>query len=435
MMELELPKLLHLANECDPIKPATYQQYVDCAGVRGSREFIEALRKEVILSAVGQTYARALFSGHVGTGKSSELARLKTELEAGNPKVLAIIVDAKDYVNEYDADMTDILLGIVAEFGSALPEQISRSMKPKFFRGLYDEVKRLLTSKVELDQVEYSLFDLKTTFQVLPSDEGVRRQVRDQLKTTGNTLIQEINIVFEEGRHRLRDMGYADFVLVVDNLEKVRRFGGAEELAGQRLLFIENSRDFCELKANLVLTVPLALLRRDVGALQAAYGQTSHVLPMVKVVDRQGNPFDTGYQVMRKIAEKRCSGPLRDSIDDEAIDLLIKYTGGDVRQFIGFLRRAALIANGDKITVSDAQTPIKEWVTALGPSVAPLHQARLREIDQSHKVDPLNEIDVHLLEQVYVLEYVNGASNPSSFIAGQDTWYVAHPILKDLYEI
>lgn len=116
-----------LFNACDPLVPATVEYYVDCSAERGN----DALAKEV-LNKLGMTTSplRFLFSGHIGSGKSSELEHLRNCLENPDTKgkrFFPILLDAGDYLNEYNVTPTDILLAIVAEVASTFKEKLGIS--------------------------------------------------------------------------------------------------------------------------------------------------------------------------------------------------------------------------------------------------------------------------------------------------------------------
>jgi predicted ATP-dependent serine protease len=70
--------LAEIYNSFNPFETASKEAYVDCREVRGNWEVYQELGKKVVLSNHATCQ---LCSGHRGTGKSTELLRLKENLE------------------------------------------------------------------------------------------------------------------------------------------------------------------------------------------------------------------------------------------------------------------------------------------------------------------------------------------------------------------
>ena len=116
--------LVQLRNACSPGTPATPEQYVDCTSVRGGNVFASKVQADLIGHPVytdkkalptKKGFLHYLFSGHVGSGKSSELLHLKACLErdvvgAEQERFFTIVIDASEYLDEYDVKALDILL-------------------------------------------------------------------------------------------------------------------------------------------------------------------------------------------------------------------------------------------------------------------------------------------------------------------------------------
>src|SRR5437016_2162523 len=107
--------LKEVYNACDPFEPAPAQYYVDCASARGSGALTQEFMRHLSLC---NGHLRFLFSGHIGCGKSSELADLARHLgEPHGPgdRYFPINLDVSEYLDDYDVAPTDILLAIVSE--------------------------------------------------------------------------------------------------------------------------------------------------------------------------------------------------------------------------------------------------------------------------------------------------------------------------------
>lgn len=116
--------LKQVYNACNPNEPATAEYYIDCAEARGSGALTQEFQRRLRRLANNQQL-RCLFSGHIGCGKSSELADLQRDLanpqpEAGYARYFPVLLDVSDYLDDYDTAPTDILLAIVAELAATL---------------------------------------------------------------------------------------------------------------------------------------------------------------------------------------------------------------------------------------------------------------------------------------------------------------------------
>jgi hypothetical protein len=106
---------------CDPSKtlvfadPSDQKYYIDFAEVRGS-EIIEELKGDILDFCDQPTCA--LFTGHIGCGKSTELLRLKKELEDDGFHV--VYFESRDDLEMADVDISDVLLAIARRISESL---------------------------------------------------------------------------------------------------------------------------------------------------------------------------------------------------------------------------------------------------------------------------------------------------------------------------
>ena len=74
--------LKDLYNACNPVVPATAEYYMDCSAVRGSNPLTRQFQGELSKTNDPLFF---LFSGHIGSGKSSELEHLRHTLAHPSP--------------------------------------------------------------------------------------------------------------------------------------------------------------------------------------------------------------------------------------------------------------------------------------------------------------------------------------------------------------
>ncbi|MBT9588650.1 hypothetical protein IV102_35265 [bacterium] len=422
--------LSELYNHFDPLAPAHPDQYLDCSDVRGGKALLRRCRRE-LLQAKG--YRQFLFSGHIGGGKSSELIQLAAVLAESVPRrVAAFVLDLSKYLEPYDTSVTEIYLSVVTELADQLLQQHQIDLGGNFFRKRGTELKEILFAEVT-PSAELNLGFFKLALGQLKGTPEARKLVRERLAQQIGNLRSEVNQVFTQARAALQQRGFDDLFLILDNLDKVRRFSDRDEGdASYRALFLENASNFQQLEVHLLLTVPLTLVRAHGPQLEQSYGSSTFVLPMVKVRDRNGHPYEKGRQRLRELVQKRLKGkPLGDVFASEALEWIINYSGGDLRTLVRLVRSSSLEQDQLPITLNSARTATGQISSTLASAIRHQWWAVLVQLERRGEVELHNRATQELMEQLAILEYVNGDDAEDPFDT-QVPWYAVHPIVREL---
>lgn len=432
-----------LFNACDPLTPATADYYVDCSKVRGSDAFANE-----VLSKLTRTKKplRFLFSGHIGCGKSSELEHLRSCLEqpkTDGKRFFPVLLDASDYLNDYDVTPSDILLSIVVEVAATFKEKAGIELKDSYFVKRINEFWKFLTSEVEVGEGEIPLWGAKAKVKLLKQAPAARDKVREKLIPQMPTILAEINTVFDEARLKLKqlkpkpgELPFTDIVLVLDNLEKIERVGNRKEGEdSQRHLFIECAPQLTGLNAHVIYTVPLRLVRSHGPELMEAYGVTPFVLPMIKVEERSTHkPYKEGIARLRELLQKRAGGTsLDDLFTHDALNWLLTYCGGHVRELMGFVQQACTEAPGLPIDIKAARRSLNRTIALYSTSIPAAHWPKLARLERStdQKIDNNDPDFRKMLEMLSVMEYINGGVESDPF-SSVEPWYAVNPIVRQL---
>ena len=440
--------LSEIYNACDPLEPATAEYYLDCSAVRGSSALTERFQSELTLA---RDYLCFLFSGHIGCGKSSELEQLRQALTHPDPALMGdkryfpVLLDGRDYLDDYDVTPTDILLAIISELAATLHADAGIDLKDNYFVKRFDEIKKFFLSDVEINEGELPLWGAKAKIQRLKKEPTARQQVRETLLPRMSLMLEEINTVFDEARLKLRkrkirpgEQPYTDIVLILDNLEKIQRIAGQQEgLESQRELFIERAPQLTSMNVHVIYTVPLRLVRFFGPQLKQRYGIDPFVLPMIKVAERgTRNPYTPGLQALRDLLQRRLgSRALEQVFAPDALDFLLRYSGGHVRSLMRFVQSACSYARrtGIPIPLAAAHHAVQQTVPTYTASIPQAHWEKLAQLDLSpDQFIPGGDSDyLVMLEDLSVLEYINGgdAGNPFAVAA---PWYAVNPIVREL---
>jgi hypothetical protein len=433
-------------NSCNPLKAALPSQFVDSDEARGSCDITIQFHNN--LKKTDKDFLCFLFTGHLGCGKSSELKHLTAKLKNPDPGISTesyypVYLNADDFIESYDAHPTDILLAILSAAASEFKET-EIILKDNFLLKRLKELKNFLFREIKIkDEAEVSLSVVTAKFNLLKSDPINRELVRKALENDISSLKENIKQQFENARAELvkkkapNGSKYRDFVLIIDNLEKINRVKNCKPgYESHRQLFIESASQLTGLGAHVVYTVPLQLVIRDGSELEIRYGSDPFVLPMIKIENRPPGRkrYEKGWKAMRNIVKHRIAPntPLESVIDNDALEFLIQYSGGHTRKFIHFLRNAASEMNVAPINMKAAGRAISSSASLFSriPHRFWKKLAKL-EISKNQSIDSADEDFEKMIKQLIILEYRNGGEETDLFNPSAP-WYSVNPIIREL---
>jgi hypothetical protein len=437
--------LKHIYNACDPFKPANADYYLDCASVLGISALTQEFQRH--LELVNDGHLCFLVSGHIGCGKSSELEHFKRLLSQPSPKLtheryFPILLNASDYLDDFDVVLSDILLAIVSEVAATMKNQVGIDLAANRFTEWMQDIEKSFITELGSPRDKEALWKAGFVIQSLKRDHIARQFVRNKLKSHTSHLLEAVNLVLEEARRAIQhtktasgEQPYKDIVLIVDNLEKIRRIPGKEEgLESQRELFIEGARLLSSLQVHRFFTVPLKLARYDGPQLEQLYGPL-FVLPMVKIIERNTRqPYEPGLSCLRELLRKRLGGlSFEEVFTPEALNFLLKYSGGHIRNLMVFVQNACTYATSTPIPESAAHSAVQQAIRIYSTAIPETHWMKLALLDCSpdQKI-PNGDIDyLSMLENLSVLEYhdSNMSGDRFSFV---EPWYAVNPIVREL---
>ncbi|MDJ0704621.1 MAG: AAA family ATPase, partial [Leptolyngbyaceae cyanobacterium MO_188.B28] len=194
--------------------------YIDFSSVRGGR-IIEELKENIALWLPDEPTCD-LFTGHIGCGKSTELLRLKADLEKEGFHV--VYFESSEDLEMGNVDVGDILLAIARRVSESL-EEIGISFKSGYFQNLFNEVKEVLQTPIELStlstDVTFSVGIASITAQAKASPKQ-REKLQGFLEPRTNGIIDAINQeLLEPAISKLKHQGKNGLVVIVDNLDRV----------------------------------------------------------------------------------------------------------------------------------------------------------------------------------------------------------------------
>ena len=393
--------------------------------LHGDTDVIDQLQAEIDYQTGQGVY---LFTGLSGTGKSTELLRLKAKLEQDNEtRYKVFYTDLEDWLNlQQPVELGSFLLALVAswiENTGSLAGQRSPAERLRDF---------LTKTKVDLTNIDFTLdfgfvkTQLKTA---LSQDPTVVAQVEDAIRKNKTNFIQQVHELIAELATALIGPPAAKetkVVLLVDSLEKIWSAGPkADDVYTSVLTLFQNDYALKLPLVHVVYSISFLVLEQN-KQLATKFGNTKPVsLPSVHVCQHHSNTLDpVGMGRMQELLTKRFA-QWPQFFTDAQIEEIVQKTGGDLRDFLRALRSALLTDRNNKtLQISDAA--VQAALNDLSPSltIPSEHVEWLVRVDNSHQAELGEAITASVLDRYlaskHVLAYRNGG-----------TWYALHPLIRD----
>ncbi|MBH8563247.1 AAA family ATPase [Nostoc sp. CENA67] len=431
-MKLDLVRFFQACNPAKTLvisKPEDRQYYIDFSKVRGVK----------IIEELGRTISRLspeeptcqLFTGHIGCGKSTELLRLKAELEQQEFHV--VYFESSQSLDMADIDVTDILLAIAREVSQSL-EAIKINLKPGYFQNLFHEISEFLQTPLNIGvEAELSVGIGKITAKTKDSPK-LRGQLRQYLEPRTNGILESINQeLLKPAREKLKQQGKKGLVVIVDNLDRVDNSLKPAGYYQPEYLFVERGEQLKQLNCHVVYTIPLVLIFSNaLGRLTNRFGVDPKVLPMVPVKLQDGSQFSPGITLLQQMVMARAfpgvsweqSQHLITQVFDspQTLERLCLVSGGHLRNILMLLFRC-LQQQDPPISQECVNRVIKQRCNELTLAITDDEWEVLREVAQDKSLRGHEKYEL-LLHSMFVFEYRNE----------DDSWFDINPILAQAKE-
>jgi Cdc6-like AAA superfamily ATPase len=416
-------------NACtlEPLEPAEISKYyVDLSAVRKSSA-VEGVSTILEFQELGD-YTTILFTGHRGSGKSTELKKIQSQWEQ-NYHVIYLEVNEETDIN--DANYTDLYLIVIKQVEFALRklglkfDQRLLSSFEAWFKEITEENEESVEKSVSVES-EASLeggapFIAKLMVKLLAQIKGSDKQkttIRQTLEKDISRLKADINLLLRDAYVKLQKKypDYKGLLIIFDNLDRI-----SPKVADH--LFFEYAAQLQELHCTIIYTVPISVLCSPKNPLSSFDGNP-HIVPMVNIYQFDRNVRDLNYNqigldTIASSIEKRVNV---DAVFDSRAELLelAKASGGNVRQLMQMMRSACLTArtkNHPKILAEDVIYAIKEQQFSFERLIPNDHYPLLAQVYLNKDVSK-DDIGQLMLFNTSVLEY-----------NGDNRWNYPNPVV------
>jgi hypothetical protein len=221
---------------------------------------------------------------------------------------------------------------------------------------------------------------------------------------------------------RARDLGFRGLVIIFDSLEKLRGISTnwKEVLDSAEEVFAANAPHL-RLPVHVIYTVPAALVAR-------ARMAGVEFMPMIKLKDREGEPFESGLQAARELIRKRIPddvlGELFGPDVEERVAKLIRWSGGYPREIVRLLRETFLLSK-EPVPDEDLERILGEIRSSYRLMVSSDAFEWLARVAVERFLtlenDDHRQVADRMLQNNAVLRYLN-----------QESWFDLHPALYEI---
>ena len=343
---------------------------------------------------------KLLFTGHRGSGKTTTLNRLVSNLD---DRFFIVHYNVFDLLDHNDVTYIDVLF-------SMLTKMLEKAENDEIDLGqtLLKRVNNWGSSIIESITQEKGVgggIGLKIPFNLLEimgrmkSETTTRVETRKEIEPRVSELVSIINDTISE----IEKTG-EQVLIIIDNLEKIDPTKALH-------LFYDHATQLTQPLCKIIYTFPISLKSsNDFMQIKINFSDVL-IHPNIKINEREGvdHPYPKGREFMKEIVSKRVSP---DMFEPDALEYIIDMSGGVVREFIRIIRDSAVRAITRKKDLIDKDIA-KEVVNGLKN----IYQAQLSDEDykvlmEVHQTKDIKRDEqlVGLLHNLSVLEYRNDRS-------------------------
>jgi hypothetical protein len=415
----ELSRFIAAVQNTEPLdvaSPEDEKRYV--TKLQGKRDALSRLQSEIRHREGDGVY---LFTGQVGSGKSTELLRLKAQLQG--PKCKVFYCDLEDWLNlNTPMDLSSFLLALVAAWVDAVGTLHGKRSPVERLRDFFTRTELTLGSLT----LGVDMAGAKAQIQMaLKTDESFRSQLEHSIQNKVGSFVRQAHGFIAE---LVADVCAQNekCVLIADSLEKIRGYDDQTNAvyASVQRLFLSEGNALRLPGVHVVYSVSPFLLANN-PQLPSILGQGVVVnMPSVHVFENRSNQLDRhGVAQMTEMLKLRYAD-WEKWISPDLLEHLVRDCGGDLRDFLRAVKVVLLEREAEPESSPDDLLNVVRSQISPSKLVPTEHLAWMARLERSHEAEICAQVDniqfQRYLATKHILAYLNG-----------DTWYAIHPLLRD----
>lgn len=399
-------------------------RYVELSAARGDDALVDRIVRRICAMEPGH-YHRHLVTGLRGSGKSTELLKLRTKLE--DLAFLVAFLDVEGSLNLADVEYIDVLLGIVYELEK---EARKRDLKTdeKLIGNIEKWLAEILITEEKKEEEETTvgasggvgfeiplIAKLLTNFTTQIKDGNVKRiEIRQKLEQKLEDFTNLINQFITDITLKALDAGFTGVIVIVDSLEKILYKVDQQGETNHTQIFIEHAEQLKKPCCHLIYTVPISLLYDK--SLGSTYSDIDP-FPMVTIFDKDGADYEPGLNALCNTILQRITNVELIFASDQLVFDLVKISGGVIRDLMRLVLFAADFTPDDgKINEAAIHKASQVLVREYDRLIAQEDIETLLEVSKNPHIP--NSLGLSkLMQRRLVLSYIDPKGN---------NWYGVH---------
>ncbi|MCK4766617.1 MAG: hypothetical protein KAW12_30775 [Candidatus Aminicenantes bacterium] len=286
---------------------------------------------------------KILFSGFKGCGKSTELLRLKRELEN---EFLIKIFSVREKLDPNNLSISEILIAVMIDLFNFVRENHSTiKLSQKLLKNLKKWTSTIYTEEIKYKYHEIEAgagVDLRSGFGKILGVIGKLgfeiKSGRKYSEITGkeenqtlSELILNCNLLIAEIKNQLHKINKKNIIFIIEDMEKV-------DLTIAENIFHNYSKQLTSISCCFIYTFPISLVFNPKYNIILNEFDENFVLPMIKVHDKKDKNYAPGISSIKKILYKRINKKL---LNEDLMTRFILLSGGCLRDLFRMTKLAA----------------------------------------------------------------------------------------------
>lgn len=317
--------------------------YVDTTEARGADA---TARLEYLLSTSRAHNQKFLFTGHSGSGKSTELYKLSEKVKND---YMVVYFSIAEYINYIDVNIVDIIFSMLKNLvdtietsGVSIDDNILSDIisywknEEIITETEIDDYKAEAEAAVGLSFCKIISMKIKGIFQ---QSNSVKKEIISHIDKTTPQFLKLINNFI---RSIERELCKKKLLIIVDDLDKL----GEKEAYN---IFKDHCKMLTSIETNVIYTFPVFMHYNPDYRYISMNFDDSVILSTIMVKKADDSIFDIGVNTLHEIVAKRVDESM---FEKGCIDFAIEKSGGSIRAMLNLLR-SAVIGAGLKNKASD----------------------------------------------------------------------------------
>lgn len=319
--------------------PGDSKYYLDVFAARGDNPIL-ALQRRLYGDPAGKQ--QILFSGYRGCGKSTELNRLKKEIESDFIVVSYSVIKELDTVNLNYVELVTLTMEKLFKAVDDAKLPVSENLLNSIYAWLKTEeieTVRKASGAVEVEagaEGKINVLSLVKFFAKIRASSNlsynIKKTVTEVVERRLSDFIEHCNDLIREVLLKLKGTGKKGLLIVIEDLDKL-------SVDSSEDLFFKHSNVLTSLNANVIFTYPISLCHHTNANIIEGNFTKKFLLPMVKINGQNGAPYQAGRNALKHIVTKRIGAGSFES--DDVLNKFVEMSGGCIRDLFKLIVDAA----------------------------------------------------------------------------------------------